>query len=110
MKYLQLIAPLLLAALTATASAQTAPAVPDLSPRVARAAARLASIDHRADRVADYDELMNLQQIYGFYVDKALWDEVVDLFAEDGSVELGFNGVYVGKPAIRKYLYSLTDG
>jgi len=110
MKYIQLIAPLLLAALTATASAQTAPAAPDLSPRIARAAMRLASIDHRADRVADYDELKNLQEIYGFYVDKALWDEVVDLFAEDGSIELGFNGVYAGKPAIRKYLYSLTDG
>ncbi|MEN9704942.1 MAG: hypothetical protein RLZZ393_821 [Pseudomonadota bacterium] len=104
------LASLLLAALPLAAPAQNAPAAPDLGPRLARAAERIGAIDHRAGRVADYDELKNLQQIYGFYVDKALWDEVVDLFADDGSLELGFNGVYVGKDAIRKYLYSLTEG
>ncbi|MEY4760247.1 MAG: hypothetical protein RLZZ200_103 [Pseudomonadota bacterium] len=102
--------------LAALAFATTAPLLPaqspqpDLGPRLARAAERVAAMDQRADRVADYDELKNLQQIYGYYVDKALWDQVVDLFADDGSLEIGFNGVYVGKDAIRKYLYSLTGG
>ena len=89
MKYNALFASLLLAALPFAAIAQNAPAAPDLGPRLARAAARIGTLDHRADRVADYDELKNLQQIYGFYVDKALWDDVVDLFADDGSLELG---------------------
>lgn len=109
MKSITLLASLFLAASSQAALAQS-PSAPDLGPRLARAAERIGSIDQRADRVGDYDELKNLQQIYGFYVDKALWDQVVDLFAEDGSLELGFNGVYVGKDAIRKYLYSLTDG
>ena len=110
LKNLALIGPLLFGTLSAAVLAQNAPTPPDLTPRITRAAARLAAIDHRADRVADYDQLKNLQQIYGYYVDKALWDDVVDLFAEDGSIELGFNGVYAGKAAMKKYLYSLTDG
>ncbi|MEP7311121.1 MAG: nuclear transport factor 2 family protein [Pseudomonadota bacterium] len=90
--------------------AQTPAAQPDLTPRIAGAYQRILAISQRADHVTDYNDLRNLQQIYGFYVDKALWDEVLDLFAEDGTLELGQNGVFVGKPAIRKYLYSLTDG
>ncbi|MET0291832.1 MAG: nuclear transport factor 2 family protein, partial [Steroidobacteraceae bacterium] len=33
-----------------------------------------------------------------------------DLFAENATLELGQNGVYAGKPAIRRYLQSLTGG
>jgi len=36
----------------------------------------------------------NLQRIYGFYVDKQLWREAADLFADDGTLEIGGQGVY----------------
>jgi hypothetical protein len=39
-----------------------------------------------------------------------LWDEVVDLFADDGTLEIGPSGVYVGKESIRRYLMSLSNG
>ena len=39
-----------------------------------------------------------------------LWDEVIDLFAEGGTLEIGPSGVYVGKDSIRRYLYSLSGG
>jgi SnoaL-like protein len=90
-------------------AAQGAPP-PDLSPRLAQAFARVQSIEARAKRVQDVDQLRNLQAAYGYYVDKALWDDVVDLFAENGTMELGLNGVYVGQKSIRRYLYSLTGG
>src|SRR5262249_1247656 len=86
------------------------PPAPDLTPRLAKALARVQSIDARAERVQDIDELRNLQAAFGYYVDKALWDDVVDLFADNGTMELGLNGVYAGKNSIRKYLYSLTGG
>jgi hypothetical protein len=54
--------------------------------------------------------LRNLQAAYGYYVDKAMWDEVTDLFTDTGTMELGLNGVYVGKKSIRNYLCSLTNG
>ena len=93
-----------------TAFAQAPAPQPDLSPRIAKAATRISTISQQADRLADYNALRNLQQIYGYYTDKALWDQVVDLFTEDGSIELGLNGVYAGKANLRKYLYSLTGG
>ena len=65
--------------------------------RLAKAFARVQTIDARAERVGDIDQLRNLQAAYGYYVDKALWDDVVDLFADDGTMELGFNGVYAGQ-------------
>ena len=96
--------------LSATASAQTPPAAPDLSARLSHAAARITAINHEAERITDYNALRNLQQQWGYYVDKALWNEVTDLFADEGTLELGYNGVYDGKDAIRKYLYSLSGG
>ena len=37
--------------------------------------------------------------IYGYYLDRAMWDQVADLFAADGTIEIGLRGVYVGKLA-----------
>jgi hypothetical protein len=107
-------APLLLAALSAATFAQNPPAggppPPDLAPRLARLADRIASIDAQANRIDDYNSLRNLQQVYGFYYDEALWDQVVDLFSDDATVEVGQHGVYAGRASIRRYFYGLTGG
>ncbi len=86
------------------------PAAPDLGPRLTRVADRIAAIDAEANRIDDYNQLRNLQQMYGFYFDEALWDQVVDLFADDATVEVGLNGVYVGKDSIRRYYLGMTAG
>jgi hypothetical protein len=80
------------------------------SERVAALRERLAKVETRAARVDDVDEIEKLQSSYGFYTDKMLWEEVVDLFADDGTLEIGPSGVYVGKDSIRRYLYSLSGG
>jgi hypothetical protein len=82
----------------------------DVSKRMEKAHAAMQEIQSRAERVNDINTLRNLQHQYGYYVDEALWDEVADMFTNDGTMELGLNGVYVGKESIRKYLYSLTRG
>jgi hypothetical protein len=87
-----------------------APPAPDLTLRLARAADRIASINAEANRIDDYNQLRNLQQIYGFYFDEALWDQVVDLFADDATLEVGANGVYAGRDSIRRYFLGLTGG
>jgi hypothetical protein len=87
-----------------------APRAPDLGPRLTRLADRIASIDAEAGRIDDYNQLRNLQQIYGFYYDEALWDQVVDLFADDATLEVGLNGLYSGKESIRRYFLGLTGG
>ena len=66
--------------------------------------ARLATYRQSVELLRDKDAVENLQAAYGFYVDKALWGEVADLFADSGSFEYGQMGVYVGKTHIRRAL------
>jgi len=85
-------------------------ATQDPAARVAALRTRLASAQTRVGRVDDINEIENLQGSYGYYTDKMLWDEIIDLFADDGTLEIGPSGVYVGKEGIRRYLYSLSGG
>jgi len=94
---------------SATGPATRSPAVP-ASVDIADLRSRLAAVHARAVRVTDVNEIENLQSSYGYYTDKMLWDEVVDLFADDGTLEIGPSGVYVGKDSIRRYLLSLSGG
>jgi hypothetical protein len=82
----------------------------DPAARIAALRERLTSAQARSTRVADVHAIHNLQGSYGYYTDKMLWDEVVDLFADDGTLEIGPSGVYVGKDSIRRYLTSLSGG
>ncbi|MDC0598813.1 nuclear transport factor 2 family protein [Gammaproteobacteria bacterium] len=71
---------------------------------------QLAALKIKAQRIADSNDIKRLQRAYGYYVDEALWDEVVDLFSEDATLELARDGVYRGKERIREYLYRLGGG
>jgi hypothetical protein len=73
-------------------------------------AARVAALEQRKERIEDVNAIERLQAAYGYYVDRALWDDVASLFADDGTIELGLDGVYVGKARVREYLYALGGG
>jgi hypothetical protein len=107
---LLLIAGWALAGLAPVLAQAAAPAAPDLSPRLAKLADRIAAIDAQAGRVEDYNQIRNLQRSFGFYYDEALWDQVLDLFATDATLEVGQHGVYVGRESIRRYFLGLTGG
>jgi hypothetical protein len=70
----------------------------------------LARLEHRRQLIEDANDIKRLQRSYGYYLDEAMWDEIVDLFAEDGTIEIALDGVYEGKPRIREYLYALGGG
>jgi hypothetical protein len=79
----------------------------------AQGEAREAQLQRRAARLAHEIELLeaendieNLQRTYGFYTDKHLWSEAADLFAADGTIEVGGRGVYVGKDRVLEFLRS----
>lgn len=64
-----------------------------------------ASLDGLEERIAvmnDESLVRNLQAAYGYYVDRRMWNDVTDLFADDGVYEFGGNGVYVGRDGVRK--------
>ena len=67
---------------------------------------RAAELAARAQRLADEQEVENLQKIYGYYYDRRMWDEVADLFADDGTIEMDQRGVYLGKARVRRVLES----
>ena len=67
----------------------------------------VAALTQRVARLEGIRAVKKLQRAFGYYVDRGLWGEAADLFAEDGSVELGVDGVYLGKDRIREYLKRL---
>jgi len=71
---------------------------------------RIGALEHRKTLVADSIEIERLQAAFGYYFDKALWDDVANLFADDGTIEIALDGVYVGRARVREYLYALGGG
>ncbi len=72
--------------------------------------ARLQRLEQHASLAADAKAIKRLQRAYGYYFDKGLWDDAADLFSEDGTIEIGFDGVYIGKKRVREYLYAYGSG
>jgi hypothetical protein len=77
---------------------------PDPTTTVATLAKRMADLAARAQRLNDEIEVTNLQHAYGYYADRKMWDDVADLFANNGTMEIGLQGVYVGQKSIRRAL------
>jgi hypothetical protein len=69
--------------------------------------ATLAELQKRVDTLNDEDRIRSLQSAYGFYEDRKMWDDVVDLFARDGVVEVGGQGVWRGPAGVRRWLESM---
>ena len=70
----------------------------------------IAELTQRVERLEGHRAVKKLQRAFGYYVDRGLWSEAADLFADDGSVEIGIDGVYAGKDRIREYLKRLHGG
>ena len=72
--------------------------------------AQINQLTERVERLEAARAVRKLQRALGFYVDRGLWGEAADLFSNDGTVEIGVDGVYVGKDRIREYLRRLHGG
>jgi hypothetical protein len=68
------------------------------------ATATLAQLATRLARLEDARAIEYLHNAFGYYFDRWQWDEVADLFAANGSIELAQRGVYAGKARVRKFL------
>jgi SnoaL-like domain len=68
---------------------------------------QVADLARRAGRLQDEVQIENLQRIYGYYYDRAQWDQMADLFADNGSIEFAQQGVFAGKKRVRQFLGSL---
>lgn len=86
---------------SALAAALVLPAMPAAAQSAEQ---RLAQYRERVERLEDQAAIENLQAMYGYYFDKGLWNEVADLFANNGTFEYGQRGIYRGKERIRRAL------
>ncbi len=66
--------------------------------------ARLAGLEQRVMVMNEEDQIRNLQNAYGYYIDRKMWDDVTDLFTADGVLEIADVGVYDGPQGIRRGL------
>jgi hypothetical protein len=76
----------------------------------AQVRAEAAALTRRVEVLEGNRAIRNLQRAFGFYVDRGLWRDAAALFAADGTIELGADGVYQGPERIEEYLRRLHGG
>lgn len=66
--------------------------------------AEIADLSRRVERLGDHRACEKLQRAYGYYVDKAMWQDVADLFGPESTLEIGGRGVFLGKARVLEYM------
>ena len=75
--------------------------VPPAQGAAPKSGASRATLAARIAALNEEDAVRNLQNAYSYYVDLRMWDDVVDLFAADGVVEMD-GKLYRGKAGVRQ--------
>lgn len=86
----------------------------DAPDRIGMLEREVALLKSHVGRLQDLDDIRKLQHAYGYYLDKCLYEEVVDLFAEDSEVHF-MGGIWKGKSGARRlyvgvFQTNFTDG
>ena len=87
----------------------SSPADKDLGAQLKKLQAQVDELERRVGRAEDFVALSNLEDAYGYYVDKCQWDQAADLFAKEGRIEIAGRGVYIGQDRVRAYLHHLPE-
>jgi SnoaL-like domain len=66
---------------------------------------QLSALGERIQRLQDLTEVEIVQDAYGYYVDKAQWHNLADLFAPDATLEIGGKGVFLGRDRVFEYMH-----
>jgi hypothetical protein len=85
----------------------SSPADKDLNVQLKKLQVQVEALERRVGKAEDFIDLSNLEDAYGYYVDKCQWDQAADLFAKDGRLEIAGRGVYIGQDRVRAYLHHL---
>ncbi len=79
------------------------------SGKIEALAKQVESLQSEVSAARAWTDIANLQAAYGYYVDKARWDEAADLFAKQGTLEIAGRGLFAGQDRVRAYLKQLGD-
>jgi hypothetical protein len=61
-------------------------------------------LENRIQRMEDEDAVRNLMHAHGYYIDRRIWTDVVDLHTENKTVQDGSETALTGKAGIRQAL------
>ena len=64
----------------------------------------LAALDARASALKDEGAVRNLQNAYGYYIDRRMWDDAAELFDSQGGLSIAGVGSYDGPAGVRRAL------
>jgi SnoaL-like domain len=62
------------------------------------------AVGKRIQKLQDLTEIEIVQHAYGYYVDKAQWRSLSDLFADNATLEIGGKGIFTGKARVFEYM------
>lgn len=79
------------------------PAQPAPAP-VRDASAVATAVQGPLSAMLEENAVRNLQNVYGYYVDRRMWDDVADLFEPDGTLDIAGVGQWKGAKSIRRGL------
>jgi len=68
---------------------------------IAALTARIDKLEHELAVQQDIHQIRRLQYTYGYFIDKSQYNEVVDLFSDQGDVWF-LGGIYKGKAGVRR--------
>ena len=72
--------------------------------------ARIMELEAKVQMLEDARQIERLQRVYGYYLDKKLWDEIIPLFTENAQVEIGGRGIYVGRTSVGHLFKDVMGG
>jgi hypothetical protein len=58
--------------------------------------AEIDALTARVEKLEGTRAVKKLQMAFGYYVDRGLWGDASDLFTDDGTIEIGVDGVPAG--------------
>jgi hypothetical protein len=90
--------------LVALGAGPSAHAATDTRTQLVEIKASLDALGLKIERLQGRNQVEKIQRAYGYYVDKAQWPAIADMFAANGTYEIGGRGIFVGPKRVLEYL------
>jgi hypothetical protein len=72
--------------------------------------ARVKELEKDVAKLKDIEDIQRLQKTYGYYLEHWMYEDIVELFADDPATELNLTaGIYKGKEGAKRYFTGMNE-